>query len=159
LRPEKDRQALRERLSDVTTIGSDHSPAPWVMKDQPDFFDVWGGISGCQHMLTLLIDSGIALENIVDLTSRHVARRFRIEHKGEIAIGNDADFTMVDPDAEETITADSLLYRHQHSPYVGRQLWGRIVRTVLRGQTVFVDGKVVGSASGKFVRPTKLGQA
>ena len=123
------------------------------MKDRQNFFEVWGGISGCQHLLALLLDSSIPPERISDLTSRQVAKRFRVDRKGEIAIGKDADFTIVDLDGEETVTADSLLYRHQHSPYVGRQLRGRIVRTVLRGQTVFHHGKIVGLPSGKFIRP------
>jgi len=153
LRPEADRQALRERLSDITTIGSDHSPAPWSMKDRQSFFEVWGGISGCQHLLALLLDSSLLPERIVDLTSRQVAKRFRLNRKGEIAVGKDADFSIVDLDGEETVTTESLLYRHRHSPYVDRKLRGGIVRTVLRGQTVFLHGKIAGSPSGKFIRP------
>ena len=125
------------------------------MKDRQNFFEVWGGISGCQHLLPLLIDSSIPPERISELTSRQVAKRFRLDRKGEIAIGKDADFTIIDLDGEEKVTADSLLYRHRHSPYVGRQLRGRIVRTVLRGQSVFVDGKIAGSPTGKFIRPNR----
>jgi len=153
LRSDSERKLLHERLNDITTIGSDHSPSPWSMKDRQNFFEVWGGISGCQHLLALLLDSSIARERMVDLTSRQVANRFRVNQKGEIAIGKDADFSIVDPDGEETVTADSLLYRHRHSPYVGRRLRGRVVRTVLRGQTVFLHGKIAGSPSGKFIRP------
>ncbi len=58
-RTDQDRQSLRDRLGDVTTIGSDHSPSPWSMKDRENFFEVWGGISGCQHLVTLLLDSSI----------------------------------------------------------------------------------------------------
>jgi allantoinase len=153
LRNEAERRSLRESLSDVTTIGSDHSPAPWSMKDRENFFEVWGGISGCQHLLRLLIDSGMASESIIDLTSRQVAERFRLNQKGSIAAGKDADFTIVDSNGEDVVTADSLLYRHRHSPYVGRRLRGRIERTVLRGQTLFLHGKIAGLPSGKFIRP------
>src|SRR5436853_7879991 len=110
LRPDSERTLVHERLSDITTIGSDHSPSPWSMKDRENFFEVWGGISGAQHLLALLLDFGISPEQIADLTSVNVAKRFRINHKGDVAVGNDADFTIVDPDAEETITADSLFY-------------------------------------------------
>lgn len=155
LRAEQEGESLRKHLADVTTIGSDHSPSPWSMKDQKNFFDVWGGISGCQHLLPLLLDSSLAPERIVDLTSRQVAKRFRLDQKGEIAIGRDADFTLVDPTSEEVITSESLLYRHRHSPYVGQRLRGRIVRTVLRGQTIFNHGKITGLPSGKFITPKK----
>lgn len=154
LRPDSERKLLHERLNDITTIGSDHSPSPWSMKDRQNFFEVWGGISGCQHLLALLLDRSIPPERIVDLTSRQVAKRFRVNQKGEIAIGKDADFTIVDPNAEETVTAQSLLYRHRHSPYVGRRLRGRVVRTVLRGQTIYRDGKLAAQPIGQFVRPT-----
>ena len=123
------------------------------MKDRENFFEVWGGISGAQHLLALLLDFGISPEQIADLTSVNVAKRFRINHKGDVAVGNDADFTIVDPDAEETITADSLFYRHRHSPYVGRKLRGRVVRTVLRGQTIYCDGKVGAQPNGEFIQP------
>jgi allantoinase len=155
LRSEQDRQSLRDRLNDLTTIGSDHSPSPWAMKERQNFFEVWGGISGCQHLLPLLLDSSIPPERVADLTSRQVAERFGVNQKGEIAIGKDADFTIVDLEDEETITRESLLYRHRHSPYVGRRLRGRVVRTVLRGQSVFVDGKIAGSPTGKFIRPNR----
>lgn len=154
LRSEQDRQSLRDRLGDVTTIGSDHSPSPWSMKERPNFFDVWGGISGAQHLLALLLDNSIPHESIAELTCANVAKRFRIDQKGAISVGKDADFTIVDPKAEETVTADTLLYRHRHSPYVGRRMRGRVLRTVLRGQTVYSDGKVVAKPIGRFVRPT-----
>src|SRR5437868_2638818 len=70
LRSDSERKLLHERLNDITTIGSDHSPSPWAMKDRQNFFEVWGGISGCQHLLALLFDSSIPTEQIVDLTSR-----------------------------------------------------------------------------------------
>ena len=68
----------------VTTIGSDHSPSPPAMKRNANFFKVWGGISGIQHTLPLLIsergvrnlERGIALSQIVRLTSFYVAERF-----------------------------------------------------------------------------------
>src|SRR2546423_7187754 len=76
LRSEQDRQSLRAALSEVTTIGSDHSPSPWSMKDRENFFEVWGGISGVQHLLALLLDVGIPTEQIADLTSVNVRNGF-----------------------------------------------------------------------------------
>ncbi len=155
LRSDQDRQSLRARLGDVTTIGSDHSPSPWPMKERGNFFEVWGGISGCQHLAALLLDSGISLERVVDLTSKQVAERFRVNQKGEITIGKDADFMIVDLKAEENITGDSLLYRHQHSLYAGRRLRSRVTQTVLRGQTIFGQGKCSPKPVGRFVRPNR----
>jgi allantoinase len=153
LRSSDDQRQLRNRLRDITTIGSDHSPSPPEMKQRDNFFDVWGGISGCQHLLPLLIDAGVSPDQIRRLTSGDVASRFRVRAKGTIAVGKDADFTLVDLKAREIVTPESLHYRHQQSPYVGRTLQNRVRRTFLRGQTIFEDGKFATPPMGRFVRP------
>jgi allantoinase len=153
LRSNDDQRQLRARLADITTIGSDHSPAPPEMKQRDNFFEVWGGISGCQQLLPLLIDAEIPAAEIRRLTSGDVASRFRVRAKGGIAIGKDADFTLVELHAREIITTESLHYRHPQSPFVGRNLRGRVRRTFLRGQTIFEDGKFAARPSGKLVRP------
>lgn len=155
LRSTDEQKDLWNHLVDVTTIGSDHSPSPPEMKQHSNFFKVWGGISGCQHLLPLLVDAGMSHEQIASLTSNNVAKRFGIIGKGGIEIGKDADFTIVDPDAQDVVTAESLHYRHRQSPYLGRKL-PRIVRTVLRGQTIFNHGTIAGLPSGKFIRPDNL---
>jgi allantoinase len=123
------------------------------LKQLENFFDVWGGISGCQHLLPLLIDTGISAAEIRRLTSVDVASRFRVSAKGAIAIGKDADFTLVELNATEVIAPESLHYRHKQSPYVGRTLRSRVRRTFLRGQTIFEDGKFAARPFGKLVRP------
>lgn len=155
-RSSDDQRQLHERLRDISTIGSDHSPSPPEMKQRDNFFDVWGGISGCQHLLPLLIDAGVSPDQIRRLTSGEVASRFRVSAKGTIAVGKDADFTLVDLKAQEVVTAGSLHYRHQQSPYVGRTLQNRVCRTFLRGQTIFEDGKFAARPMGRFVRPDLL---
>jgi allantoinase len=157
LREEAARRALlaEVRAGRVTTIGSDHSPAPMTMKTDPDFFNVWGGISGCQHLLPLLLNLDLSPEQIAQLTATNVADRMGLMgRKGRMEIGHDADLVLVDPAAPHPVTAGSLYYRHRHSPYVGRTLRARVVRTFLRGQTVFLDGKIVGSPQGRFLPRT-----
>jgi allantoinase len=157
LRSGDEQRRLREQLPDVTTIGSDHSPSPPELKECENFFDVWGGISGCQHLLRLLIDADIPAAEIQRLTNAHVASRFRIRAKGGLAIGNDADFSLVGP-TPEVITTESLHYRHKQSPYIGRTLKGRVRRTVLRGQTIFEDGKFCAAPIGRFLRADARGK-
>ncbi|MGI8436640.1 MAG: allantoinase AllB [Chthoniobacterales bacterium] len=157
LRPRAEQDELWGQLREIATIGSDHSPSPWSMKEAENFFKVWGGISGCQHLLPLLLETGsrISHQEIARLTSKGVAERFRLPAKGSLEIGYDADLTFAEPIAEEEITADSLHYRHPHSPYVGRLLHWRVVRTILRGQTIFENGRFCGTPSGKFLRPSQ----
>ena len=154
LRSAVEQEELWRALPQVSTVGSDHSPSPWAMKEGENFFTIWGGISGCQHLLPLLFDSEkLARAEIIRLTSTGVAERFALSAKGGLAIGKDADLLLIDPAAEEEITAASLHYRHRHSPYVGRKLRGRIVRTILRGKTIYENGRFSEAPSGKFLRP------
>jgi allantoinase len=68
-------------------------------------------------------------------------------------MGADADLALVDLSWDAAIQAEDLQYRHKHSPYVGRRLRGPVMRTLLRGQSILVDGKVYGKPLGQFVRP------
>lgn len=145
----------------INTVGSDHSPAPPELKRDQNFFKVWGGISGVQHTLPLLITDGVkrnlALSLIARLTSFNVAERFHLPPtKGRLAVGADADFALVDVRAAFTVRAEDLLYRHRQSPYVGRALTGRVVRTILRGTTISRDGKIISRPTGQLVKPTPV---
>ena len=156
IRPEAERLALLEkvRAGDVQTIGSDHSPAPASMKTDPDFFKVWGGISGAQHLLTHLLDLDLPPAQIAQLTAANVADRFGVAgQKGRLAEGLDADLVLVDPAGETPVEAAALHYRHPHTPWLGRTLRGRVVRTVLRGQTIFAAGRIAAARPGRLVTP------
>jgi allantoinase len=149
--------ALRQGQVDI--VASDHSPSPPSMKDTPDFFSAWGGISGVQSTLSALLTRRpeLPLDIACKLTNTNPAHRFRIPQKGRIARNFDADFTLVDLSAQYDLTRDMLLDRHKLSPYVGHIFRGKIVRTILRGQTIFLDGKIIGGFTGKFVRPAAVG--
>jgi allantoinase len=54
---------------------------------------------------------------------------------------------------EFEVCTEDLFYRHKQTPYAGRKLRGKIVRTILRGQTIFQDGKIVAKPSGRLVKP------
>jgi allantoinase len=151
---ERDELWARVLAGEIQTIGSDHSPSPWSLKTDPDFFKVWGGISGIQHLLPVLLDAGLDPEVCARLTALHPARRFHLAGKGELTVGADADLTLVEIGGAHEVVAEALLYRHQHSPYVGRKLRARVRRTILRGQNVCVDGKVTAVTRGKLLVPT-----
>jgi allantoinase len=141
------------RAGHVDTIGSDHSPSPWSLKTDADFFRVWGGIAGIQHLLPLLLDIGLDPALVARLTAEQVARRFRFARKGRLAVGYDADLVLIDPHEDYEITSDALWYRHRVSPYVGRRLHARVRRTVRRGEMVFQDGRPLAGRGGQLVRP------
>lgn len=156
LRDTIEQASLREHLraGRITTVGSDHSPAPASMKSDANFFKVWGGISGVQHLLPLLLDLGLDTDLIARVTAANVAERFRLApRKGSLAVGADADFTLVDLNAEETISPAVLQYRHPHSPYVGRRVRGVVQHTFLRGQPVVYNRRLTETRRGQLIRP------
>ncbi len=145
---------------DLPMVVSDHSPAPADMKTDANFFKVWGGISGCQSMLQLLLTEGydkrhLPLSMIASLTAENIARRFGLSPaKGHLAPGADADLVLVDMQSRSQLQTGDLSYRHKHSPYIGRMLRGRIIRTLVRGHTIFLEGKIVSEPIGRFLRPS-----
>lgn len=144
-------EALHEGLID--TVGSDHSPAPAEMKTSANFFEVWGGISGVQVTLRSLLTLGVAAPRIAAVLAANVAARFRLPNKGQLAPGYDADIAIVDPGQRSSLTRDELLDRHKLSPYLGRELHGRVERTFLRGRTIFVRGQIVEPRQGQLITP------
>jgi allantoinase len=161
LRTASTQESLWQRLiaGQIDTLGSDHSPAPPDMKTSPDFFEIWGGIAGCQHAFPLLIaetekrakNSG--LSQFVRATSLDVARRFGIsDRKGKIATGYDADLVLVNLGANETVR--DLLYRHPVTPYLGRRLEAVVKQLWVRGRQVYGDGHLAETNRGKFLRPS-----
>jgi allantoinase len=161
LRGADERENLWTRLlaGEITTIGSDHSPSPPEMKLDANFFKVWGGISGAQHSLPLLLTEGhfqrgVSLPLLAALLSGNVRERFNLPAgKGGIVIGADADLALVDLRAEFEVLASELFYRHHQSPYLGRRLRGKVVQTLLRGRSVFQNGKIIAKPSGHLVKP------
>jgi len=163
LRRAAEREHLWQRLlaGEITTVGSDHSPAPPDLKTNANFFKVWGGISGVQHTLPLLLTEGhvhrqAALSLIAQLTSFNVAERFNLPAtKGRLAPGADADLALVDLRQIFTVQTDRLFYRHRQTPYAGRVLTGTVVQTILRGTTLFKHGRIVSSPMGRLVKPRR----
>ena len=163
VRTGEEREKLWQRLlaGEVTTVGSDHSPSPPDLKTGANFFQVWGGISGVQHTLPLLLTEGhvnrhAALTLIAELTSTNVAKRFQLPAtKGGIAPGADADLALVDLNRAFEVRNRELFYRHKQTPYAGRFLTGTVVQTILGGQTVFHGGRIVSLPVGRLVKPQR----
>ena len=165
LRPQEEQDALWEHLfaGSLPMVASDHSPGLPEMKGGEDFFKVWGGISGCQSLLSLLLTDGYArrklpLTTVARVTAEYVAGRFGVApDKGRIEVGADADLVLVDTGERYVLRDEDLLYLHKYSPYVGREMWGRVVRTMVRGTTVYRDRKVVSGPVGRLVRSQRRG--
>ena len=110
-------------------------------------------MGGVQTLVPLLLnhvhEGRLSLARFVDLTSAGAARVYDIAGKGRIALGYDADFTVVDLGAKRTIENQWLRSRAGWTPFDGMQVMGWPSATVVRGQMVMRDDELLGSPSGE----------
>jgi len=144
-------------------IASDHSPHAFEKKtpEGGNFWTVSEGCTGVQTLLPVVLTEGrkrgLSWERLVRLCCRRPAELFGLsDRKGDIAPGMDADFALVDPDAEWVLRNEDLFYRNQWSPYTGKTFRGKVVKTIVRGTTVFDGVKIcAGEGYGTFY-PMKI---
>ncbi len=162
LRSAWEQAALWDRLlgGEIDLIASDHSPAPPELKQGDDFFRIWGGISGAQHTLPLVLSAtvedarSIPLERLVELLAGNPAQRFGLApQKGSLVVGADADFAIVARSEGRIVTRAGLHYRHPQTVWLAHELRAEVVRTVLRGRTVYLHGEFPGAPAGRMLRP------
>ena len=60
---------------------------------------------------------------------------------------------LIELGTERTLRADELHDRHRLSPYVGRRLRAKVRTTLLRGQVIYRDARIVGAPRGRLLRP------
>lgn len=146
-------EALWKAVTDgtVTVIGSDHAPHTLEEKSRP-YPESPSGMTGVQTLLPLMLhhmNSGkLGLERVVELCSRNPARLYHARNKGEIRVGYDADFTIVDLKREETITNKWIASRVGWTPFDGMKVRGWPVATIVRGRIVMQDAEVIGTPIG-----------
>ncbi len=138
----------------VDVLGSDHAPHTPEEKAQA-YPASPSGMPGVQTLVPVMLDhvdaGRLSLRRFVDLTSAGPQRVFGIAGKGRIAVGYDADLTIVDLKRRETITDDWIASRAGWTPYHGRAVTGWPVGTIVRGHVAAWDGEVA-EARGAAVR-------
>ena len=146
-------KAIRDGVVDV--IGSDHAPHTREEKAKP-FPQSPSGMTGVQTLVPLMLDHAhagrLTLQRVVDLTSAGPARIFGIEGKGRIALGFDADLTIVDLAAERLLENNWIASRSGWTPYHGMRVTGWPIHTVVRSHVVVRDGQLMGSPVGEPIR-------
>jgi len=138
----------------VDVIGSDHAPHTLEEKRQ-SYPASPSGMTGVQTIAPVMLDhvnaGRLTLERFVDLTSHGPNRIFGISRKGRIAVGYDADLTVIDLKRRETITNSAVASKAGWTPYDGKTVTGWPVGTIIRGYRVMWEGKIVIPAKGEPV--------
>ena len=156
IRSEEHQQGLWRGITDgvVNAIGSDHAPHTHEEKAS-DYPRTPSGMPGVQTLLPIMLDhmnSGrLTLQRLIDLTSAGPARLYGLLNKGFIREGFDADLSLVDLKAKRIISRDWLASKCDWSPFLDKEVTGWPVTTILRGNPVVRDCKVVGSQTGQAV--------
>ncbi len=147
-RTEEDRQALIEGVMDGTidAIITDHAPHTNEEKDAP-FCSAPNGIAGLETSLsavmTELYHKGkITIDRIAELMSVNPAKLLHVEG-GILKEGAAADVTVIDPEKEWTVHGKDLYTKSLFTPFEGMTLKGRAVLTVVDGEIVMKEGKVL----------------
>jgi len=145
IRGRAERDALWRALisGDIQLVASDHSPCPPEMKrSDGDFFAAWGGIASLQLSLpavwTGARERGVPLTRVAVWMCEHTSALAGLSgQKGKIAPGFDADLVVWNPDTCFHVEPATLRHRHSITPYAGRDLYGVVQETYVRGRCTF----------------------
>ncbi len=159
IRDAANREALWRALAEgvLDLVASDHSPCSPGLKaiEAGDFVAAWGGVAGLQLALPVVWTEASARGNsLVDVArwmSAGPARLARLDQKGAIAAGRDADLVVFDDAARTAVTPESIHHRHRVTPYAGETLRGQVTATYLRGQRVAERGTCLADDLGALL--------
>ena len=147
-----------------TLFSSDHCPFRYddpagklTPNARTSFRWIPNGIPGIETRLPILFSEGVSrgritLNQFVALTATNHARTYKLNGKGSIAVGYDADIALWDPNKRARLTQANLHHGADYTPYEGIEITGWPVATMLRGRFVVRDGQLVGGkGDGRYV--------
>jgi dihydroorotase len=154
LRTQRDVEALREGLADGTIdiVATDHAPHPAEAKEcewQEAAFGMLGLESALAIVNQVMVATGLMTwEAVADRMSYSPARIGRYEGHGQkIAIGNQANLTVINPTQTLRVDRDLVASRSRNTPFHGMELQGVVAATIYRGHPTLLNGKL--SATGE----------
>ena len=139
----------------VDCIGSDHAPHTLDEKNKP-YPQSPSGLTGVQTLVPIMLnhvnEGRLSLLRFIDLTSYGPARVYNLVNKGRIALGYDADLTIIDLKKEKVIENNWIASKSCWTPYDGFKVMGWPISTIVRGNIVMKDMEVLGKPSGKKIK-------
>jgi len=162
IRPREDVEALWQAVLDrsVDWITSDHAccsaEKKWSAADPSDIWLAKAGFGGTEYLLSGVLSEGakrgMSYPHMAELLCWNPAQRYGLTKKGDIAIGFDADFVLVDPGESFVVRAADSPSQQGYTPFEGQELTGRVKSTYLRGELVYDGSNIVGGARGRYLR-------
>jgi allantoinase len=166
IRPREDVEYLWDQIhaGTIDWVVSDHACCRTEYKlhcgqHGHSIFLAKSGFGGTEYLLPTMITEGLrrglSMSRVAALTSYNPAKRYALHSKGRIAVGLDADLALVDPASSWVVHAADSPSQQGYTPFEGYEMSAKVATTVLRGETIFANGAVVGPARGKYLkRPT-----
>lgn len=162
LRPAADQAALWAALADGTLdmLASDHAPFLPHEKEAEDILATPSGLPNLEAFPPLMLAAAHAgrlpMRRMISLITARPARLYGLyPQKGVVQPGADADLVLYDPNAQSTIDTTTWQSRSRGSARIfhGLNYQGRVLRTIVRGKTVYQNGQIVGPRGwGRMVR-------
>ena len=142
--------AIKNNIVDV--LGSDHAPHLKSNKDK-EYPNTPSGMPGVQTIFPIMIDhvnnGKLTLSQLVNLMCENPCRIFGIKNKGFIKEGYDADLTIVDMSKKVTIKNEMMASKCGWTPFHNHKITGFPVGTIVNGNLVMEDGKILIKSKGK----------
>jgi len=156
IREKHHQEALWKAVNDGTVdiLGSDH--APHTLDEKSGTYpDTPSGTPGVQTMLPVMLnhvsEGKLSYEKLIDLLAYGPIRVHKIKNKCEIKEGNDADFTIVDPNMTHIIKNEEQASKSGWTPYDNKKVKGFPIMTIIRGNKVMHDGELLLHHIGKQI--------
>jgi dihydropyrimidinase/allantoinase len=158
IRTRADNEALWDglRAGSIGTVASDHACCMEEHKGD-DLWPAQPGFGGTALLYPVLVSEGhhrrgLPLDRIAQVAAATPARAFNLyPRKGTIAVGSDADLTIVDPNLEQIVTPELCRSAQDHTPFEGVSVKGWPVATLVRGIPMLRDGEVAKDWPGRYV--------
>jgi dihydroorotase len=157
LREKKHFDALWKGIDDgiVDTIGSDHAPHAQTEKTASNVWDVKVGIPGLETALPLMMtavrNNRLSLSQMVQLLAEKPAEIYGLTNCGRLERGKQADLTIVDFNQQFRIDAVKFKSKAKFSPYDGWEVYGKPIKTIVKGTLVFDEGEIVAKGGSGFI--------
>jgi dihydroorotase len=154
IKNKKNGNQLFEGLLDdrLDVIATDHAPHTREEKALP-YLQAPSGLPLVQHPLNIMLDfhakGRISLETMVRKMCHAPAVAFKMKDRGYLREGYWADIVLIDPNKKHKVTQESLLYKCNWSPFLGKNFKGKVMSTFVSGNLVFHNGEIIEGSNGQ----------